>query len=83
LIAVEMNSPVNTQLVERIRRLIEAAQEKSEPRPGRPTLVKTTGAKAHEVRKALFVLSLIEDLGGDAIRLRLMIRISSLAPARR
>jgi hypothetical protein len=61
LTAAETHSPVvNTQLVQRVRELIEAAQEKGEPRPGRPALVKTTGAKDHEVRKALFVLSLVE-----------------------
>jgi hypothetical protein len=66
LTAAETHSPaVDTQLVQRVRELIESAQEKGEPRPGRPALVKTTGAKDHEVRKALFVLSLVEAPAGD------------------
>lgn len=64
--AAETHMPVvDTQLVQRVRDLIESAQEKGEPRPGRPAPMKTTGAKDHEVRKALFVLRLVDAPAND------------------
>ena len=50
----------STDIQVKIHRAIEDARQSGEPRPGRPTLVKLTGATDHQVRKVLAQLATSE-----------------------
>ena len=50
----------STDIQVKIHQAIEAARQSGEPRPGRPTLVKLTGATDHQVRKVLAQLATSE-----------------------
>lgn len=47
----------NGQLVEQIRQAVTAAHQAGQPAPGRPTLVRLTGATDHAVRRAMAELA--------------------------
>lgn len=47
----------NGQLIDQIRDALDAARQAGQPAPGRPTLVRLTGATDHAVRKALATLA--------------------------
>jgi hypothetical protein len=49
-----------TDIQVKILQAIEAARQSGEPRPGRPTLVKLTGATDYQVRKILTNLATSE-----------------------
>lgn len=49
---------VNGELVEQIRQAVMTARDAGQPAPGRPTLVRLTGATDHAVRKALATLEI-------------------------
>lgn len=53
-------SKANGEVVTRVRQAVEAARQAGEPAPGRPTLVRLTGATDHAVRKALAELAIQE-----------------------
>lgn len=53
-------TPVSGALVAQIREAMDAAHESGRRRPGRPTLVRLTGATDHAVRKALATLASTE-----------------------
>lgn len=55
----------NGQLVAQVREAIEAARQVGRPIPGRPTLVRLTGATDHAVRKALADLAAEPTNPGD------------------
>jgi hypothetical protein len=55
----------NGQLVAQVRDAIDAARRSGQPAPGRPTLVRLTGATDHAVRKALAELATGTTSGGD------------------
>ncbi|WP_158852372.1 DUF2637 domain-containing protein [Saccharothrix deserti] len=59
-----MTAP-NPELVTQIRQALEAARAAGEPPPGRPTLVRLTGATDHAVRKALAELATEDTSLGD------------------
>lgn len=46
-------SAINGELVTQVRQAIDAAHQSGQPAPGRPTLVRLTGATDHAVRRAL------------------------------
>lgn len=48
---------VNGQLVTQVREALDTARRAGQPVPGRPTLVRITGATDHAVRKALATLA--------------------------
>jgi hypothetical protein len=56
---------VNGELVEQIRQAVTAAQQAGGPTPGRPTLVRLTGATDHAVRRALADLAAKRVKGGE------------------
>jgi hypothetical protein len=53
------------ELVTQIRQALETARAAGEPPPGRPTLVRLTGATDHAVRKALAELAAEDTSPGD------------------
>src|SRR5205823_13931904 len=53
--------PMNLDVLEQVRQAVSDAQTAGEPAPGRPTLVKLTGATDYQVRKALAALANDED----------------------
>jgi hypothetical protein len=54
----------NGQLVDQVRDAIDTARQAGQPAPGRPTLVRLTGATDHAVRKVLAELA-TEDISAD------------------
>lgn len=52
----------NVAVVDKVREALAEAKAAGLPRPGRPALVKATGATEHQVRKALDELEALEDL---------------------
>lgn len=50
-------TPTNGELVERVRQAFTSAHQAGQPKPGRPTLVRLTGATDHAVRRALAELA--------------------------
>jgi hypothetical protein len=55
----------NGQLVDQVREALEEARQAGQPAPGRPTLVRLTGATDHAVRKALAQLVTENTSAGD------------------
>lgn len=55
----------NGQLVDQVREALDAARQAGRPAPGRPTLVRLTGATDHAVRKALAELATENTSAGD------------------
>ncbi len=55
----------NGQLVDQIRDALDAARQAGQPAPGRPTLVRLTGATDHAVRKVLVDLATENTSAGD------------------
>jgi hypothetical protein len=51
-----MNGTNGAAVLDRVRQAMNAAREAGQPTPGRPTLVKLTGANDYQVRKALAAL---------------------------
>jgi hypothetical protein len=49
-------SAPNLELVEQIRQLFEQYQQDGRPTPGRPTIIRVTGARDYQVKKALEIL---------------------------
>lgn len=60
-----MTTASNGQLVDQVRDAIDAARQAGQPAPGRPTLVRLTGATDHAVRKALAELATENTSAGD------------------
>jgi hypothetical protein len=60
-----VTAATNGQLVDQVRDAIEAARQAGQPAPGRPTLVRLTGATDHAVRKALAELATENSSGGE------------------
>ena len=60
-----MTTASNGQLVDQVRNAIDAARQAGQPAPGRPTLVRLTGATDHAVRKALAELTTEITSAGD------------------
>lgn len=56
----------NGHLVAQIREALDIARDSGQPIPGRPTLVRLTGATDHAVRKALTELATTPTAPGDA-----------------
>jgi Protein of unknown function (DUF2637) len=56
----------NGQLVAQIRAALDVARRAGQPAPGRPTLVRLTGATDHAVRKALAEVAAESTSPGDA-----------------
>lgn len=56
-----MSAPVTDELVDKIRQLYAEADEAGQPPPGRPTLIKLTGASDYRVRQALAELANPDD----------------------
>lgn len=56
----------NGQLVAQVRDALQAARRSGQPAPGRPTLVRLTGATNHAVRKALAELANETTNAGEA-----------------
>lgn len=52
-----MSATNGVAVLDRVRAALTEAQEKGAPTPGRPTLVKLTGASDHQVRRALEILA--------------------------
>lgn len=55
----------NGQLVDQVRDALDAARQAGQPAPGRPTLVRLTGATDHAVRKVLAELATENTSSGD------------------
>jgi hypothetical protein len=55
----------NGQLVDQVREALEEARQAGQPTPGRPTLVRLTGATDHAVRKVLAELATENASAGD------------------
>jgi hypothetical protein len=55
----------NTTLVAQVRQAIDTARQEGRPAPGRPTLVRLTGATDHAVRKALTELATVTAPAGE------------------
>lgn len=55
----------NGQLVDQVRDALDAARQAGQPAPGRPTLVRLTGATDHAVRKVLAELATERTSTGD------------------
>jgi hypothetical protein len=51
---------MNLDVLEQVRQAVSDAQAAGEPAPGRPTLVKLTGATDYQVRKALATLAIAD-----------------------
>ncbi|HYQ68799.1 hypothetical protein [Actinophytocola sp.] len=60
-----MTTSTNGQLVDQVREALDAARQAGQPTPGRPTLVRLTGATDHAVRKALAELATKNAGAGD------------------
>jgi hypothetical protein len=60
-----VTAATNGQLVDQVRDAIEVARQAGQPAPGRPTLVRLTGATDHAVRKALAELATENTSDGD------------------
>jgi hypothetical protein len=59
-----MSAP-NGEVAIQVRQAIAAARQAGQPAPGRPTLVRMTGATDHAVRKALAELAIQHDSAGE------------------
>lgn len=73
----------NGQLVAQIREAIDAARRAGRPVPGRPTLVRLTGATDHAVRKALADLAADPTNPGDTLSPPVDLPAPELAPGGR
>jgi Protein of unknown function (DUF2637) len=60
-----MAGSTNRALVDQIRHVFDTARQAGESLPGRPTLVRLTGATDHQVKKALADLARTRANGGD------------------
>jgi uncharacterized protein DUF2637 len=60
-----VTTSTNGQLVDQVREALDAARQAGQPTPGRPTLVRLTGATDHAVRKALAELATKNAGAGD------------------
>lgn len=61
-----MTAPTNGQVLEQVRQALDDARAAGQPTPGRPTLVRLTGATDHAVRTALAELATEDTAAGDA-----------------
>lgn len=50
-------SPPHPTLIQQVRQHVAAAKAAGRPAPGRPTLVRLTGATDHQVHRALAILA--------------------------
>jgi hypothetical protein len=58
-------STSNGAVITQVRQAVEAARQAGQPAPGRPTLVRLTGATDHAVRKAMAKLANESDSSGE------------------